>query len=715
MIKGCAFLLLLAAGASLAAAAGDPLAALDGQVRALKAHEQYVTALPLALQALGRVEQTSGRNSAAVESWLDTLAELNQRIGNVAAAEPYLRRIVAIQAQGQGADPVASAESLANLATALFQLNHPAEAEVLRSRALSAYDGLTGPADSRHARLAERLGRMEASSRRLSQAESLFRRAAEIEGHNPPSPHLALYLADLGDLLLTEMERYAEAVGLLRRALALDEQSPDPDNPQLPVFALTALGVALTNSGDYAGAEKTLRRGLAQAEAGQSRYARELALKSLASLLDQVGRPKEAEAAARQALALEEEAAQFRLPLMVFVEQMALIAALEDQNRIAEAVVAARQALATIEQVDGPKVGVAQALGTLASLLYLDGKEGEAEQDQRRSIELFQAELGPEHLDLVAPLMELGSHLLAVGRPTDAQPLLERAYLIATVADAVPENWGAPDALMDLYGDPKVNHPALAIYFGKRAVNTLQTLRENLGTSEAAAQAAYLRGVAPVYQRLAQLLIQEGRLGEAQQVLAMLKEEEFFTFTERGAPSDLRRTHAGFNDTERGLAAADDERVRLKQHANALQEKVTLGGQLTADERSGLDALNRQVGLAQTSFQTQAGTLARVAAAGQPAGSSPAPSTDNIVALSKEYGALCARFKKEGDHFSAADHARLDALRLKWIRRRRRSKPTPRRSPAARPTRKRRSCANRRSTTSAAPFRIRCGAWAMAR
>lgn len=655
----CALTLFLITGSSVPAA-NDQLAGLDAQVRALTAQEQYVTAIPLARTALGLAEQKSGQNDADIEHWLTVLADLNKRVGNITAAEPYLRRIVAIEDRTHGENPVAAAESFANLASVLFQLNQPTEAGDLRGRALSVYERLTGPADSRRARLAERLAQMEMSARHLPQAESLFRRAADIEEHNPPSPHLALYLAELGDVLTLEMERYDEALGLLRRALALNGQAPDADNPQLPVLTLTSLGDALTNTGDYAAAEQTLRRALALVERGQSRHAREGVLLGLAWLLNEVGRCRESDSTARQALALEDEAGQFRRPFNVFVAQVALVDALRCQNRISDAIIVARQALATVGQVYHPEVGVAQALGTLAALLYLDGKDAEAEQDERREIELFQAELGPEHLDLVLPLMDLGRHLLAAGRPTEAAPMLERAYRIATVAGAVPETWVAPNALMDLYGDPRVGHPALAIYFGKRAVNTLQTLRANLGASEAAAQAAYLQGVAPVYRRLAQLLIQQGRLGEAQQVLAMLKEQEFFTFTERGASSDPRRTSAELNDTEKGLAVADDELVRLKQRANDLQVKVTLGGQLTPAERAQLDQLNGQVQAAQGRFQGQADQVAGIAKRVE---FLPSQDTDNIVTLSKEYGALCALFKKEGDHFSAANHARLDALR----------------------------------------------------
>jgi len=82
-----------------------------------------------------------------------------------------------------------------------------------------------------------------------------------------------------------------------------------------------------------------------------------------------------------------------------------------------------------------------------------------------------------------------------------------------------------------------MNQPLQAIFFGKQAVNTIQSVRANILELEKTLQRSFLEDKIRVYRDLADLLIDEGRLWEAQQVLAMLKEEEYFDFT-RGRDQD---------------------------------------------------------------------------------------------------------------------------------------------------------------------------------
>ncbi len=68
---------------------------------------------------------------------------------------------------------------------------------------------------------------------------------------------------------------------------------------------------------------------------------------------------------------------------------------------------------------------------------------------------------------------------------------------------------------------------AAAVMFGKLAVNTVQSMRTDMTTLERNSQRAFMALKTATYRHLADLLITEGRLSEAQQVLGMLKEEDF--------------------------------------------------------------------------------------------------------------------------------------------------------------------------------------------
>jgi len=77
--------------------------------------------------------------------------------------------------------------------------------------------------------------------------------------------------------------------------------------------------------------------------------------------------------------------------------------------------------------------------------------------------------------------------------------------------------------------------PALAILFAKQGVNTYQDLRKDIQKLPRSDQRAFAKKVEPTYRHLADLLIKQGRLREAEKVMTLLKEEENFEFVARDA------------------------------------------------------------------------------------------------------------------------------------------------------------------------------------
>lgn len=81
----------------------------------------------------------------------------------------------------------------------------------------------------------------------------------------------------------------------------------------------------------------------------------------------------------------------------------------------------------------------------------------------------------------------------------------------------------------------------LPIFFGKQSINIIEQLRENVSRLEKKMQRSYLESKKDTYRFLTEILVSMGRLSEAQQVLDMLKEEEYFNFirNDRNAASAL--------------------------------------------------------------------------------------------------------------------------------------------------------------------------------
>jgi CHAT domain-containing protein/Tfp pilus assembly protein PilF len=85
--------------------------------------------------------------------------------------------------------------------------------------------------------------------------------------------------------------------------------------------------------------------------------------------------------------------------------------------------------------------------------------------------------------------------------------------------------------------------PALAIYFGKQAVNYLQQVRGNMQGLDSNLEKSFLASRDNYYHELAKLLIDQGRLPEAQQVLDLLKQQEYTEYV-RGERTDTAGTLA---------------------------------------------------------------------------------------------------------------------------------------------------------------------------
>jgi CHAT domain-containing protein/Tfp pilus assembly protein PilF len=68
--------------------------------------------------------------------------------------------------------------------------------------------------------------------------------------------------------------------------------------------------------------------------------------------------------------------------------------------------------------------------------------------------------------------------------------------------------------------------PEVAIFFGAAAVNSFQQMRRNISGLDKDLQSGFAQSKSTTYRQLAELLVQTDRLGEAEQVLDLLKEQE---------------------------------------------------------------------------------------------------------------------------------------------------------------------------------------------
>jgi CHAT domain-containing protein len=110
------------------------------------------------------------------------------------------------------------------------------------------------------------------------------------------------------------------------------------------------------------------------------------------------------------------------------------------------------------------------------------------------------------------------------GHPERGLPQKLAALSLAK-ASGDPDLQGGIDAslMLDFRSQHRLEE---AIFFGTEAVNHYQQIRRNLGGLEKGLQEHFTESKSATYRTLAELLVQAGRLGEAEQVLDLLKWQE---------------------------------------------------------------------------------------------------------------------------------------------------------------------------------------------
>ena len=232
---------------------------------------------------------------------------------------------------------------------------------------------------------------------------------------------------------LRERGRYAEALPLQERALAIKEKALGPDHPDLAV-SLNGLAILYYDRGRYA--------------EGQSLSERALAIREKALGADHIDVAR-------------------------ILNNLANLH--YDQGRYAEALPLHERALAIREKTLGPDhTDVAISLNGLAILYSCLGRPAEAQLLHERALTIREKALGPDHPNVAFSLHNLAEVHRNQGRYAEAQPLVERALAIWEKALG-PEHRLVAESLTGLanvYADQRRYAEAEVLY--DRAVDILK-------------------------------------------------------------------------------------------------------------------------------------------------------------------------------------------------------------------------------------------------
>ncbi|MCP3730174.1 CHAT domain-containing protein [Sphingomonas sp. MG17] len=152
--------------------------------------------------------------------------------------------------------------------------------------------------------------------------------------------------------------------------------------------------------------------------------------------------------------------------------------------------------------------------------------------------------------------------------------------------------------------------PEAALFFAKVAVNKLQDARKRISDLDPSIRECFVKVHQDRYRYLADIFMEMGRFGEAEHVLAMLKDFETYNYT-RGKQGDAFERMPLDAQQTASLAAFDTATAALHQAGAARDRLIALQakGELSAEQQKELEAATTALGAAQSAFRGELSSL----------------------------------------------------------------------------------------------------------
>ncbi len=453
-----------------------------------------------------------------------------------------------------------------------------------------------------------RIAEVLESQLRYGEALAASQRALALDEATLGNRHLQVAIDLLQQAQLQrQLGRFDEALASRRRALEIRKERLGEDHPAV-ADALDSLSWHLQEMGRYGEALPLAQRSLAIREARYGAAHSKVAesLNSIAAIYNMLGRHQEALSLEERVLALREM--QYGEKNRWTISALNNLAGtLDDLGRRDESIAMYRRALALTEAMTSPlDPELAQRLNNLGYALREAGRPAEALPLFLRSLKIREQVLGAAHPEVARSLRHIGATYLALDQPRQAGPYLERAMRVLALQELAHPvlTASAQQSLADYF--QRIGQPNLAILYGKLAINTVQGLRRGLLSLDEESQRSFLDRHAAAYQKVAGWLIDAGRLSEAQQIMSILKEEEYHDYIRRDASADGRNTAATLTTQERQWAEQfqklGGELFALAEQQRLLKKRQDSGEALSAADEQGLKDLEQRLDAADRSF-----------------------------------------------------------------------------------------------------------------
>ncbi|MGB8685768.1 MAG: tetratricopeptide repeat protein [Microcoleus sp.] len=243
-----------------------------------------------------------------------------------------------------------------------------------------------------------------------------------------------------------------------------------------------------------------------------------------------------------------------------------------EQNNYSKGIEFYQQALAIRRSIE-ERASVARTLNNLGTVYQKQGKYIQALEVLKETLSIVQ-KLG-ETLWIGDTHHSIGSVYQSLNQFDEALDSYQQALaIIREVGDRRIER-----LIFSNIGEvlAKQNRSEMAIVFYKSSVNVTESIRQELRSLPISQQRSYTTTVADTYRRLADLLLQQDRVLEAQQVLDLLKIQEI---------EDYLHSVRGNAQTAQGVPlTTQEQQIRNRYYNEILNREIQLGRKLAELEK----------------------------------------------------------------------------------------------------------------------------------
>ena len=192
----------------------------------------------------------------------------------------------------------------------------------------------------------------------------------------------------------------------------------------------------------------------------------------------------------------------------------------------------------------GDRAGEAASLNNIGGAYNLLGQKNKALEYHKKALPIRRA-VGDRAGEAMT-LNNIGGVYYGLGRSKEALKYYEKALPIFQVIRDRSNEAVTLNNMM--FSWKRLKNTQFSIFYGKQSVNAFQKLRAYISELDRKFEKSYLGEKKHTYRYLASLLIDEERIPEAQNVLDMLKEKEYFEFT--GKDQSATPTYSQLDFTE---------------------------------------------------------------------------------------------------------------------------------------------------------------------